>query len=157
MPFAHYRELIHSYPSLESSSNLFPMGIFGPAPNSTGVPLDTAIVIALTRPVNIENFSLAPQGPAITQTVEHSPPASETYTFYFAEPLEPATPYTVSALSGGEPVSWNFTTTTVPYEPQYNTYLYPYVPWVALGVAVLVTFSVCLIIWQKNSGGLRVC
>ena len=149
-PFAHNRELAHSYPSLEGSSNLFPAGIFGPAPKVTDVPLDTTIVIVLTRPVTIENFTLAPQGPAFTQTIEHSPPASETYTFYFAEPLEPATTYTVSMLSGGKPVSWNFTTTTEPYEPHYSTYLYPSVPWIALVIALTVTCSVSLIIWAQK-------
>ena len=150
IPFAYYRELVHSNPTLEGSSNLFPVGIFGPTANSTDVPLDTAIVIALTRPVTIENLSLSPQGPAVSQKVEHSLPASETYTFYFAEPLEPATTYNVTVLSGGEPVTWNFRTTDAPYESHYNTYLFPSVPWVALGIAGLATFSVALLIWQKG-------
>jgi Bacterial Ig-like domain len=148
-PFAYYHELAHSYPHLEGSSNLFPVGIFGPAPNSTDVPLDTAIVISLTRPVNIENLSLTPQGPIVSQTIEHSPPASETYTFYFAEPLKPATTYNVSLMSGGKPVTWNFTTTAA-YQPRYSTYLYPSVPWATLAIAVAVTFSVSPIIWYKK-------
>lgn len=115
------------------------MGIFGPAPNSTDVPLDTAIVISLTRPVNIQNLSLAPQEPIASQTIEHSPQASETYTFSLAEPLEPATTYNVSLLAVGKPVTWNFTTTAEPYQPRFNTYLYPSVPWGALAIAATVT------------------
>ncbi len=154
-PFAYHRELVQSYPPLEGASSLFPVGILGPAPNSTDVPLDTAIVIALTRPVNIENLNIAPQGPAVSKTIAHSPPASETYIFCFTDPLKPATTYNVTALSGGKPITWNFTTTAEPYEPRYSTYLYPYTLWVALAVAAFVTVSVFLIILHKKEKRLR--
>ena len=149
-PFAYYHERANSCPPLEGSSNLFPVGIFGPSPNSTEVPLDTAVVIFLMRPVNIENFSLTPQGPLAIQTIEHSPPASETYTFCFAEPLKPVTTYNITLLAGGKPVTWNFTTTAKPYSARFNTYLCPSVPWVALAIATSITFGVTLVVWHKK-------
>jgi hypothetical protein len=159
-PFAFYRERQHSYPPLGGSSNFFPVGIFGPSPNSTDVPLDTAIVISFMRPVNIEDLELSPEAPIASQTTKQSLPASVEYTFCFAEPLEPATTYKVSVLSGGKPVTWNFTTTAEPYQPKFNTYLYPSVPLVAFAVAIIITFSVSLIMWhgkRKAAEALQIC
>jgi len=149
-PFAYYRERAHSSPPLDGSSNLFPVGIFGPAPNSTDVPLDTAIVIFLMRPVNIKDFNLSPQVPIAAQTTERIPPASEEYTFYFADPLKPDKTYNVTLLAGGKPVTWNFTTTAEPYAPRFNTYLYPSVLWASFAIATAITFGVSLIIWHKK-------
>jgi hypothetical protein len=158
IPLAYYHERADSQPTLGGSISL--IGVFGPAPNSTDVPLDTAIVVFFMRPVNITDLYLVPEVPIKSQSIEQSHPASVEYTFSFAEPLESATTYNVSLLAGGKPLTWNFTTTAEPYQPRFNTYLYPSVPLVAFAIAITMSFSVSLMVRHKKRktlGASQIC
>ncbi len=68
----------------------------GPAPNSTDVPLDTAIVFDEFRPISVSNVKLQPQV-TLLETFEDYGVASRRAIFYPTGNLKPATTYTVYA------------------------------------------------------------
>jgi len=70
--------------------------------------------------MNVGELHLSPEVPIERRVDEHIPVASKCTTFYFSEPLKPATTYNVTLFFGDEPISWNFTTTAEPYYPRYE-------------------------------------
>ena len=134
-PSPYLHEQAYSMPTqFWHSPDLAPSSI-GPAANSTNVPLDTIIVVDQMRPMNVGELHLSPEAPLERRIDEYYRPAGKCTTFYFSEPLKPATTYKVTLFFGDEPISWNFTTTAEPYNPRYET-----LP-SALGISVVVITS----------------
>ena len=134
-PSPYLHEQAYSTPTLFwHSPDLAPSSI-GPAANATNVPLDTIIVVDQMRPMNVGELHLSPEVPIERRLDEYYPVASKCTTFYFSEPLKPATTYNATLFFGDEPISWNFTTTAEPYYPRYEA-----MP-SALGVSIAATVS----------------
>jgi|WetSurMetagenome_2_1015567.scaffolds.fasta_scaffold731505_1 hypothetical protein len=105
--------LSYSTPKLgdaHSSSNgpPFPVSI-GPRDNSTGVLLDTKIVVFTFRWPSVTNLTISPQVPI--REVVFEPDLASYTTFYFSELLKSNTTYNFSVMVGNEKFESNFTTT----------------------------------------------
>jgi ABC-type oligopeptide transport system substrate-binding subunit len=122
----------------------------GPKPNSTDVPLDTAITIDALSSATLNGLNITPEVSISNIAVEVSGPLSYKQTFYPAQLLKPATSYTVSLTIRDIPISWRFTTTSEPYQPIISFYLATYSPWIALATAVTMTSLAGLAIWHKK-------
>ena len=115
------------------------MGIkVGPPPNSTGIPLDTSIIIDALTSASLADFQMTPQVAIARLSSENSSPLTYVNSFYPTQPLKPATFYTVSVIVMNVPVSWSFTTAEV-FSPGISFYLATNAFWIALLTAVLVT------------------
>jgi hypothetical protein len=149
LPFAYSKQKAYSTPA----EGLWPPeGFFfvGPAPNSTGVPLDTTVVIDETRPSTVSNLTLTPEAVIERQTYKVYV-ASPEYTFYFAEPLRPATTYNVSVIIGGDPISWRFTTTPEPFHPRFvSVFLEANALLASTIIATVTTLGAGLVIWTRR-------
>ena len=116
------------------------MGIkVGPPPNSTGIRLDTSIIIDALTSASLADFQMTPQVGIARLSSENSSPLTYLNSFYPAQPLKPATFYTVSVIVMNVPVSWSFTTTAEVFSPGISFYLATNGFWIALSTAVLVT------------------
>jgi hypothetical protein len=116
------------------------MGIkVGPPPNSTGIPLDTTIIIDALTSASLADFQMTPQVSIAHLDSENSSPLTYLNSFYPAQPLKPATFYTVSVIVMKVPVSWSFTTTAEVFSPGISFYLATNAFWIALLAAVSVT------------------
>jgi len=116
------------------------MGIkVGPPPNSTGIRLDTSIIIDALTSASLADFQMTPQVGIARLSSENSSPLTYLNSFYPAQPLKPATFYTVSVIVMNVPVSWSFTTTVEVFSPGISFYLATNAFWTALLTAVLVT------------------
>jgi hypothetical protein len=125
-----------------------------PGAGSTNVSRDTAIWIIEPRPVKIENLSLSPPVPIAIKTNGY---VFSAYTeAYPAELLQPNTTYNVSAIVGGTPSWWIFTTSSEPSQLTFSAHLEPYDIWVAFTVAILVTLTVSLVILRQKRKRTRV-
>lgn len=118
----------------------------GPKPNATDVPLDTTITIDALSSAALDDLHLSPEVPISHVGVEVTGTLSYQRTFYPAQLLKPASSYTVSVTIRDVPVSWNFTTTSEPYQPTLSFYLATYVLWIALSTATATTALVGLTI-----------
>ena len=149
-PSPYLHEQAYSTPTLFwHSPDLAPSSI-GPAANATNVPLDTIIVLDQMRPMNVGELHLSPEVPIERRLDEYYPVASKCTTFYFTEPLKPATTYNATLFFGDEPISWNFTTTTEPYYPRYEAFPSALGIYVAVTIAAVVTSGVGLKVWKKK-------
>jgi hypothetical protein len=116
------------------------MGIkVGPPPNSTGIPLDTTIIIDALTSASLADFQMTPQVSIARLDSENSSPLTYLNSFYPSQPLKPATFYTVSVIVMNVPVSWSFTTTAEVLGPGIGFYLATNAFWIALFATVLVT------------------
>ena len=116
------------------------MGIkVGPPPNSTGIRLDTSIIIDALTSASLADFQMTPQVGIARLSSENSSPLTYLNSFYPTQPLKPATTYTVSVIVMNVPVSWSFTTTVEVFSPGISFYLATNAFWTALLTAVLVT------------------
>ena len=116
------------------------MGIkVGPPPNSTGIPLDTTIVIDALTSASLADFQMTPQVSIARLDSENSSPLTYLNSFYPAQPLKPATFYTVSVIVMNVPVSWSFTTTAEIFSPGISFYLATNAFGIALFAAILAT------------------
>ena len=137
-PSPYLHEQAYSTPTLFwHSPDLAPSSI-GPAADATNVPLDTIIVVDQMRPMNVGELNLSPEVPIERRLDEYYPVASKCTTFYFSEPLKPATTYNATLFFGDEPISWNFTTTAEPYSPRYEP-----MP-SALGISIIAIVSAAI-------------
>lgn len=115
------------------------MGVkVGPPPNSTGISLDTTIIIDALTSVSLTDFQITPHVSIARLDSENSGPLTYLNKFYPAQPLEPAAFYTVSVSIMNVPVSWSFTTSDVfspgiGFQPATNAL------WIALGISALAT------------------
>ena len=115
------------------------MGVkLGPPPNSTGISPDTAIVIDALTSVSLTSFQVTPYVSIARVDSENSGPLTYLNKFYPAQPLEPATFYTVSVSIMNIPVSWSFTTSDV-FSPGIGFHLATNALWIALGTSALAT------------------
>lgn len=113
-----------------------PISIFVcPKPNSTDIPLNTAIEVFQPRPVRVENFSLTPKEP-FSRVDKPEALYSQTTIFYPVNPLSISTTYNVSMLVNGQPFSWTFTTTSQTLNYDISRFLATYSLWIALAIAV---------------------
>lgn len=122
----------------------------GPPPNSTNIPLDTAITVDALASASLNDLRITPEVPIARVYSEVSGPLSYQQTFYPAQLLKPATSYTVSVTIVNVPVSWSFTTTSEPYQPTISFYLATYVLWIAFSTATAATLLVGLAIWYRK-------
>jgi hypothetical protein len=151
-PYGNVTERVYSTPQTPASYD--PSSIGGawenqllyliPGAGSTNVPRDTAIWIDEPRSVRVENLSLSPEVPIVRTNEYYSSPPSAVITVYPAELLQPNTTYNVSAIVGGTPSWWIFTTSSEPSQPTFSTHLAPYDTWVAFTAAILATMTVML-------------
>jgi len=128
--------------------------VLGPPPNSKNVPLDTTIIVDALSSAALDDLRLAPEVPISRVDIEVSGPLSYKRTFYPAQPLNPATSYTVSVTIVDVPVSWSFTTTAEPFNPGISFYLSNNVLWISLSGAAFATLIVGLAIWLRKKQGL---
>ncbi|MBN1243973.1 hypothetical protein JXA31_00085 [Candidatus Bathyarchaeota archaeon] len=119
-PSPYLHERAYSAPAAFWHSPDIAPCFIGPASNATEVPLDTTVVADQIRPMGINEFQLSPEAPIARRVDEHSGLAGRCTTFYFSEPLQPATTYNATLFFSSTPVSWNFTTTAEPYYPRYE-------------------------------------
>ena len=122
---------------------------FGPSPNSTNVPLNTAITVDAMASIALNDLHLTPEVPIARVNSEDTSSIDYLNTFYPAELLQPATTYNVSVTIRDKPVSWTFTTTAEPFHPEISYYLATNVLWISLGVAGLITVTVGYVIWFR--------
>jgi len=122
----------------------------GPPPNSTNIPLDTAIIVDTLNTAEVSNLHVTPEVPITRVTSENSGPLSSLKTFYPAQQLKTATSYKVSATIRDVPVSWSFTTTSEPFKPGISFYMATNVVWIALASALSATSIVGFIMWRKR-------
>ena len=124
--------------------------LISPIVNDTNVPLDTIIVVDQMRPMGVEELRLSPEAPVARRVDEHIGLAGRCTSFYFSEPLKPATTYNVTVFFGDNPISWNFTTTAEPYHPRYEALPSELGIFVAVTISALVTSVVGLTVWKKK-------
>jgi hypothetical protein len=153
-PSPYLHEQAYSTPTQFWVSPDLAPSLIGPAANATNVPLDTIIVIDQMRPMNVGELHLSPGVPIERRVDEHIPIASKCTTFYFSEPLKPATTYNVTLFFGDEPISWNFTTTTEPYYPRYEAFPSALGIFITVIISAVVTSVFGLKVWKKKKGEL---
>jgi hypothetical protein len=122
----------------------------GPPPNSTNIPLDTTITVDALASAALNDLHLTPEVPIASRYSEVTSSLTYLNTFYPAQPLKPATSYTVSVTILNEPVSWSFTTTSEPFNPGISFYLATNVLWIALSAATSATIIVGFAIWLRR-------
>jgi hypothetical protein len=124
----------------------------GPPPNSTDIPLDTTITIDALATATITGFHVTPEVPMTRSHSETTGPLNYLYTYYPAQPLKPATTYTVSATISDAFVLWSFATTAEPFKPSLSYLLATNALWIALATATSATAIVVLAMrWRKAS------
>ena len=127
------------------------MGItVGPPPNSTGIPLDTTIVIDALSSTGVSALQIIPEVPIASRTIETSGPLLFLNTFYLAQQLEPANTYCVSTTIMDVPVSWSFTTTSMPFTPTISFFLATNALVIALATAISSTLVGGLVLLFKR-------
>ena len=131
------------------SPDIAPCSI-GPALNATDVPLDTTIVADQMRPMGINELQLSPAVPIARRVDENIGLAGKCTTYYFSEPLQPATTYNVTLFFSNTPVSWNFTTTAEPYHPRYDDMPSALGISVAATASAIITLTVATIMRKKK-------
>ena len=122
----------------------------GPFPNATSVALDSAITVDAVASATIGNLHITPETLIASSSSESTGPLTYLYKFYPAEPLKPATNYTVSATIMDNQVSWSFTTTAESFKPPLTYSLAKNVIWIALAAAALATLIAAIIIRRKQ-------
>jgi len=122
----------------------------GPPPNSTDIPLDTAIIIDTVNSAEVSDLHIIPEVPVARVTSENSGPLTSLKTFYPAQQLKTATTYNLSATIMDTPVLWSFTTTSESFNPGINFYLATNVLWIAVSAAVAATSIAGFALWYKR-------
>jgi len=122
----------------------------GPPPNSTNIPINTAITVDALASASLNDLHVTPE--VNFANVASGTTGILTYrtTFYPAKLLEPATSYTISVTIEGAPTSWSFTTTTEPFRPGISYYLATNELWIALSTAVSATAIAGFAMWVKG-------
>ena len=116
----------------------------GPPPNSTNVPINTAISVDAVASAALNDLRLTPGVPFTRAYSEASSALTYLTTFYPAHLLDPGTRYNVSVTILGTPLSWSFTTSNEPFNPGIGFYLATNAPWIALATAILATLIVAV-------------
>ena len=122
----------------------------GPPPNSTNIPLDTTITIDALATATLNDFRVAPEVPMAHVYSETTGPLNYVYTYYPAQLLKRATSYNVSVTISDVPVSWSFTTTAEPFNPNISFLLATNVLWIALSAAASATAVVGFAVWFRK-------
>ncbi len=155
-PYGHVTERVYSESPTTASNDPSYIGgawqseLLSPYPGagSTNVSRDTAILIDEPRPITIENLSLSPPVPI---TIKFNYYVFGAYfDAYPTELLQPNTTYNVTAIAGGTPSWWIFTTSSEPSQLTFSTHLAPYDAWVAFTAAILVTLTGTLVIIRQR-------
>jgi hypothetical protein len=123
-----------------------------PNPGAVIVPRDTYLAIVGPRPVSRFNVSYSPDVTIARDDykVYGGAGPSSVQELYPTDLLLPNTTYNVTALVSGVPSWWIFTTSSEPAQVMYAQVVSPYNSWVALSIAVLVTFSVTIVVWHRR-------
>ena len=122
----------------------------GPPPNATDVPLDTTITVDALASASLNDLHLTPEVSIASRYSQASSSLTYLNTFYPAEPLEPATSYTVSVTVLNEPVSWSFTTTSKPFSPSISYILATNELWISMSAAISATLVAGFAIWLRK-------
>ncbi len=122
-----------------------------PNPGTVNVSRDTYLAIVGPRPVSRFNVSFSPDVTLARDDykVYGGAGPSSVQELYPADLLLPDTTYSVTALVSGIPSWWTFTTSFEPTQLTYAQAVASYDVWVALSIAVLVTFSV-MVAWHRR-------
>jgi hypothetical protein len=107
----------------------------GPAPNATQVSLDTTITIDALASASLNDLQVHPRTSITTGSSETTGPLTYKTTFLPAEPLKPATTYTVTVTIVNAPATWSFTTTAEPFKPTLSHTLSTQALWISLAAA----------------------
>ncbi len=121
----------------------------GPPPNSTNIPLDTAVTVEAVASAALNDLHLTPEVPIGRVYSEATSPLTYLNLFYPATLLMPGTTYIVSVTIMDEPVSWVFTTTDLPFEPGTNYFLATNVLWISGTSAISLTAIIGYVVWFK--------
>ncbi len=124
--------------------------IVGPPPNSTNIPLDTTITVDAFASASLEDLRMTPEVKFSNIYSETTGPLNYKTTFCPAKPLEPSTVYTTSVTIIQTPLTWSFTTTNEPFEPQMRHFLANNELWIALLVASATIMILGLITWFRR-------
>jgi hypothetical protein len=145
--------------SLTQSAHSLPSGVeldvegmnitFGPPPNSTNIPTNTAITLDTMASARLDDLRLTPEVPIAQKFSEVTGPINYLTTFYPAQLLQPATTYNVSVTIVQTPVSWVFTTSVEPFSPSISFYLATNALSISIGIAGLGVLIVGLLVWFK--------
>lgn len=100
--------------------------------------------------MNVGELHLSPEAPIERRVDEYYRPAGKCTTFYFSEPLKPATTYNATLFFYDEPISWNFTTTAEPYYPRYEAMPSTLGIFLTVTISAVVTSVVGLKVWKKK-------
>jgi hypothetical protein len=133
-----------------NDKNNFPLPLYvGPKPNSTDVPLNTAIEFYQPRPIQLETPSLTPNGRILSRSDQLEGVASRITLFFPDIPLKPSTSYNVSLTIAGTYFAWSFTTSAT-FHPDIHYFLKTYCLWIALLAGVLSGILSYLVVKRKR-------
>lgn len=124
--------------------------IVGPPPNSTNIPLDTTIIVDAFASASLEDLRMTPEVKFSNIYSETTGPLTYKTTFCPAKPLEPSTGYTISVTIIQTPLTWSFTTTNEPFEPQMHHFFANNGLLIALLLATTTTIILGLITWFRR-------
>ncbi len=122
----------------------------GPPPNSTRIPIDTAITVDALASASYNDLHIAPTVNFASVTSETTGPLTYRTTFNPDTLLKPGTSYTVSVTIMNVPVSWSFTTAPEPFSPRISYYLATNVLGISLSAAAAATAIVGFAVWCKE-------
>ena len=123
----------------------------GPSPNSTNIPLDTVITVDTIASASLTDLYTIPYETFdYVNSYATGPLTSETR-YYPGQPLNPATSYTISVTIFGNPVTWNFTTTSQPFTPKINYFLAKNNLLITFLTAIIITLLSGFFIWLRKN------
>jgi hypothetical protein len=126
--------------SLPASSVLIVNGMdikVGPAPNATQVPLNTALTVDALASASLNDLKVQPETRIIIGSSDTTGPLTYQTTFLPAEPLKPATTYTVTVTIVDAPTTWSFNTTAEPFKPTLSYILSTQALWISAAAAAV--------------------
>ena len=123
----------------------------GPAPNSTNIPLETAITVDTIASASLNDLIIIPDEKFDHITSYATGPITYETRYYPAQPLKPATSYNMSITIFDNPVTWTFTTTSQPFTPEINYYLAKNNVLIILLTATIITSISGFFIWLRKN------
>jgi hypothetical protein len=122
----------------------------GPIPNSTNVPLDTAITVEALASTSLNDLLATPNVSFASVSSDTTGPLTYRTSFYPTKLLSPETTYNISVTIMKVHVSWSFTTTSQPFQPRTSYYLATNDWWIAFATATVST-AISILIMKLRS------
>ena len=123
----------------------------GPSPNSTNIPLDTVITVDTIASASLTDLYTIPYETFEYITSYATGPLTYETRYHPAQPLKPATSYTISVTIFDNPVTWNFTTTSQPFTPKINYFLAKNNLLITFLTAIIITLLSGFFIWLRKN------